>query len=393
MRERIRRRLERASSAPTGKGVVVLALAVSLFLIGTNTGSAWLYLLASACLVLVGVSVAWSTFSLKGLRASRGGVVRATIGELVEYPVELESGRRNSSIVLVDTATGSRPALVPPCNEGGRLRGSFRAAPEKRGVFASEPLSACCEAPFGLWRTRRKVPCAGDVEVAPPLADIGLPPGLGSHLLQGEGKRKPPRRGRGFEFFALREYQSGDSVRHIYWPATARRQEVVVREFEEEGVTPLVVVPMTCGPSPDSVFDRVLSVAGTLTKAAVKAHIPVRLVLPDKAGSQPEVLDSPSATVLRSALASAPAPVSSRSVLAAASLCRRIPMASVVWVKAASSPWPQGAEGLIDFAVVVLDRPETEAPELQRHLVGVRTWFVLAEGPVCFESPSQPSAA
>ncbi len=352
-----------------------------------------MYLLASACLVLVGVSVVWATYSLRGLRASRGGIVRATVGELVEYPVELESGRRSSSVVLVDTATDSRPALVPPCLEGGRLRGTLRAVPKRRGVFESEPLSASCEAPFGLWRTRRKVACAGDVEVAPPIADVGLPPGLGSYLLHGEGKREPPKRGRGFEFFALREYQSGDPVRHIYWPATARRQEVVVREFEEEGVTPLAVVPVTCGPGPASVFDRILSVAGTLTKAAVKSHIPVRLVLPDRAGTRPQVLDSPSATVLRSSLASAPAPVSPRSVLAAASVCRRVPMASVVWVKPASSPWPEGAERLVDFAVVVLDRPEAPGPGLHSQLVGVRVWFVPAEGPVCFESSSQPSAA
>jgi uncharacterized protein (DUF58 family) len=44
-------------------------------------------------------------------------------------------------------------------------------------------------------------------------------------------KRRLRLRGLGREFESLREYQSGDEVRNIAWPATARRGKLITREF------------------------------------------------------------------------------------------------------------------------------------------------------------------
>lgn len=388
----LKRRLVKAATAPTSKGVVALVFAVSLFLIATNTGSAWLYLLASGCLVVVVVSAPWSALPLRKLRASRCGLVRGTLDELVEYPVTLETSGVAAPFVISDGATGSKPVLVEASRRSGELAGIFRAVPKRRGIHSSASLVAVCEAPLGLWRTRREVPCDGDVEIAPPIADIGLPPGLTARVLHGEGRREPPKRGRGYDFFALREYQSGDPVRHIYWPATARRDEVIVREFEEEGVTPLAVLPMTAGPASDACLDRVLSVAGSLVKAAVKAHIPARLAIASGAGGNvARVLDSPGAGVLRSALAAAPAPVPQEAVSVAARACRQLPVVAVVAIKPSGTPWPDGTEALVDFAVLVSDPQLGLGPlEVPR---GVRAWTVPVEGEICFNDFWQDSAA
>ena len=47
-------------------------------------------------------------------------------------------------------------------------------------------------------------------------------------------KRRLRLRGLGREFESLREYQSGDEVRNIAWPATARRGKLITREFTTE---------------------------------------------------------------------------------------------------------------------------------------------------------------
>ena len=47
-------------------------------------------------------------------------------------------------------------------------------------------------------------------------------------------KRRLRLRGPGREFESLREYQSGDEVRNIAWPATARRGKLITREFTTE---------------------------------------------------------------------------------------------------------------------------------------------------------------
>ncbi len=389
--KRLRQRLKNAPSAPTSKGTILLALAGALFLIGTNTGSTWLYLEASACLVAVILSGAYSALPLRRLRASRGGLVRATIGELAEYPVTLKSPGLKVPIVIYDPATASYPAAVETPRGAGEFEGMFRALPTRRGVHRSSPLVAVCEAPLGLWRTRREIPATGDVEISPPVAEVGLPKGLTTYVLHGEGRREPPKRGRGYDFFALREYQSGDPVRYIYWPATARRDEVIVREFEEEGVTPLAIFVVTAGEAPESAFDRVLSVAGTMVKAAVMAHIPVRLAIPGGgAKGAPMVLDSPSSNLLKPALAAAPAPVEAEKVAAAARICRSLPIAAVVGIKPAGVPWPHGTERITDFAVIVGD---PEAQPAAADFAGVRTWLVPSTGEICFLDSWQASAA
>jgi uncharacterized protein (DUF58 family) len=47
-------------------------------------------------------------------------------------------------------------------------------------------------------------------------------------------KRRLRLRGLGREFESLREYQRGDELRNISWPATARRAKIITREFTTE---------------------------------------------------------------------------------------------------------------------------------------------------------------
>ena len=52
---------------------------------------------------------------------------------------------------------------------------------------------------------------------------------------------------RGQDSFAgIREYRRGDSMRHIHWRASARRDEWIVREYEQVENAELVLVLNTC---------------------------------------------------------------------------------------------------------------------------------------------------
>ena len=51
-----------------------------------------------------------------------------------------------------------------------------------------------------------------------------------------------PRAGSGNEIFGVREYQRGDPLRRIHWRTSARRGELVVREFEPPGRRTLTVL-------------------------------------------------------------------------------------------------------------------------------------------------------
>ena len=89
--------------------------------------------------------------------------------------------------------------------------------------------------------------------------------------LGGAGRRLLLRRPAGFDFHSVREYTQGESLRRVHWPTTARRGQLMVKEFED---TPrdTVVVLLDCDPagasgqSPESSFDAAVRAAGSVLK-------------------------------------------------------------------------------------------------------------------------------
>ena len=67
------------------------------------------------------------------------------------------------------------------------------------------------------------------------------------------------------EFVSLREYSSGDPVKHIDWKATARTGETIIRQFEDEYFSRYgVVVDTFTTQAGEAVFEDVLSVAASI---------------------------------------------------------------------------------------------------------------------------------
>lgn len=62
-----------------------------------------------------------------------------------------------------------------------------------------------------------------------------------------EASAAAPRAGSGSELFGVREFRPGDPLRRIHWRSSARRGELVVREFEPPGVQTLGIF---CDPRP-----------------------------------------------------------------------------------------------------------------------------------------------
>ena len=71
-----------------------------------------------------------------------------------------------------------------------------------------------------------------------------------------------PRAGSGTEIFGVREYRSGDPLRRIHWRSSARRGELVVREFEPPGVESLTIM-LEPGPISQDAADQMARIAAS----------------------------------------------------------------------------------------------------------------------------------
>lgn len=254
-------------------------------------------LISALCFALPLLSFLRSLAGVRGVEVSRPPVSRGQVGTEMRYEISIRARRASlSQLVVHDSCISARPVVLYSLAKGQSARAEVTALPDERGWYVDPPLKIECAAPLGLWSTRRLVPCAGSLEIAPEMPPIQVPWHMGGNDPLAEGLTEPPRRGAGLDFMALREYIPGDPVRHIHWPSSARRDEPVVREYQQEGVRPIVVIPDVAGSGPTT--ERIISISGSIVRDAIIRSIPVYLRLPDG-----RLLDSPNSGLLASELA------------------------------------------------------------------------------------------
>jgi uncharacterized protein (DUF58 family) len=172
------------------------------------------------------------------------------------------------SVTLHDPAggLGERDVTVP--RDGRRLRTAYRVTRVPRGRYRFTDAEVAIEDPFGLARREQPLPDTGTLLVYPrltKLASLFSERGMRAH----GGGRMLLRRPAGFELHSVREYQSGESLRRVHWPSTARRQQLMVKELEDAPRDEVLVVldaqgGLAAGTPPDSSFDAQVRAAGSI---------------------------------------------------------------------------------------------------------------------------------
>ncbi len=136
-------------------------------------------------------------------------------------------------------ATGSespRPqVLFPYVPAGDSKRQVYRISMPHRGRYQIGPTVVTTRFPFGLFRRTIQVDQRESVVVYPRLGRL-TPAWRRGYLESPQGQRgiQRPTRAVG-DFLAVRQWQSGDSIRAVHWRGTARHGQLMVRQFEQPG--------------------------------------------------------------------------------------------------------------------------------------------------------------
>jgi uncharacterized protein (DUF58 family) len=197
---------------------------------------------------------------------SRGFLRRLTVlrrvppyvfsGDPLVLDYTLENGRRWTAalalfmedlLVPVDrTASGaavSPRVFFPRVPARDRVRMRWQSPSPRRGKYRFRDLDLGTRAPFGLVEQRVTIPLADDILVYPRIGE------LGRRWFQLQRQASENRRGKRHdrssqqeEYHGLRDYRSGDSPRWIHWRTSARRGELMVKEFEQENEQELAIL-------------------------------------------------------------------------------------------------------------------------------------------------------
>lgn len=134
---------------------------------------------------------------------------------------------------LDDTRADGMPARTPIAAHGALVI-RYDVIPSARGARSFRSVTAEYPGPLGLVARRERFELPANVDVYP---DVHAARAL--ELLRRQG-RKDARlgslrvRGGDTDFERLRPYARGDEPRHVDWRATARRDDVTVRQYQAE---------------------------------------------------------------------------------------------------------------------------------------------------------------
>jgi uncharacterized protein (DUF58 family) len=186
---------------------------------------------------VIAISVVWTWISLNWVKLGRHTrALRAQVGR----PLEERLLVRN---------TGSLPKLWLEVRDHSDLPGHApskvlttigahqervwvaRTICRERGRFRLGPLTLTSGDPFGLFQVKRAIPQTAHVVIYPHTVDLPefpLPLGLmpGGEALRRRTHYVTPNAA------GVRDYAPGDSINRIHWPSSARRDRLIVKEFE-----------------------------------------------------------------------------------------------------------------------------------------------------------------
>jgi len=220
----------------SGLRIVLILLALSLFS-GAVTGAEIYFRLATLWGFFLLANWLWARLSLWRLEVDRHArTTRAEMGQVFEQRISLRNAARLKRLWVEVEDASPLPGMGRSqvfSNVGGLEERTYisRVRLLRRGRFPLGPTVLRAGDLFGLFPMQRVFPAEQHLLVYPAMFNVrrfaepaGLLPG-GDALRRRTLQTTPNAAG-------VREYVPGDPLNRIHWPSTARRERMMVKEFE-----------------------------------------------------------------------------------------------------------------------------------------------------------------
>lgn len=220
----------------------IYVLVIFTAITGLFTGRAFFFNVAYMLGAVLVVSIIWAWTSVRWVTILRRTRSRRTqVGRTFDetFVVTNRSWLPKLWIEVRDMSNlpGHRASyVVPTLGAAGSYDWQVRTRCTVRGEFKLGPMQVVSGDPFGFFVTQRRIEATSRIVVYPQMVslnNVDLPMGM---LSGGEAQR---RRSHYITTNAsgVRDYVSGDSFNRIHWRSSARKDRLIVKEFE---IDPLV---------------------------------------------------------------------------------------------------------------------------------------------------------
>ncbi|MDD5369830.1 MAG: DUF58 domain-containing protein [Anaerolineaceae bacterium] len=184
-------------------------------------------------------SYIWTFFSLKNINVARKArTMRQQVGQIFEERFEVQNLSRFARLWIavrdLSPLPGSAGSRVQTWIGGNSQRTYISYSwLTHRGLFLLGPTEISSGDLFGLFTSTQVIPSPGSLLVTPFMVDLQTfpsPTGLlpGGRTLHHRTLEVTPYAA------SVREYSPGDPLNRIHWVTTARRDQLMVKEFEQD---------------------------------------------------------------------------------------------------------------------------------------------------------------
>ncbi len=267
---------------PTRRGWLCAIIGVSSIVLGRFLGLVELYVIGAVLLALAVVALLLAVF--RPLRLGVGRSVtpaRLHVGSVGRVEIAVRNGATRTPVMrMTDRVQGTSGAqlFLSPLPADGVARAAYRLPTERRGIVSVGPVDFESTDPFGLALRRFTAPSNGQLVVYPEV--IPLPAAPPSPATERRSTSDQPEflGGRSEEFHALRQYVPGDDIRRINWAATARHDDLIVREDEAPTQNHLTVLLDNIALAGGPALDKGAAVAASILTSMRNRTDPFRLI-------------------------------------------------------------------------------------------------------------------
>ncbi len=290
---------------PSGRGVLVFAAGLGLWLLARVTGSATVHMVAVGLVVLPFAAALFARWGRLRLRVRRRlSEARVRPGQRVSVDIEVENlaATPTSFLLLEDRvpqALGRSARLViAGLRAKSRQRASYSLVPQRRGRYTLGPLSVDLSDPFALTKVRVEFDEREELVVTPEVEDLSGGPSSPFGMTTGLAMARNLFR-TGDEFYTMRPYVVGDDLRRIHWPSVARSGQLMIRQDESTRRSTAVLFVDTreaaIGQIHARSFERAVSAAASIGVLLVRYGFTLKLAtgqLPPQRVSEDLLLDT-----------------------------------------------------------------------------------------------------
>lgn len=190
-------------------------------------------------LALLTIAFLWAVLALRGLTATRSArVLRLPVGQIFEERFEVRNeswyGRLWIEVKDLSPLPEKQGSRVISGIGPHQLRSYFsRTLLIQRGAFRLGPTVLISGDPFGFFAVNKVIPSEKTLLVFPYMVNLQKFPEPGGELPGGRALRRKSLEVTPYAA-GVREYAPGDPLNRIHWKTTARKDRLMVKEFEQD---------------------------------------------------------------------------------------------------------------------------------------------------------------